>query len=138
MGQRNRNRQGLRGRITNQQLEHIQQNHERPWRAPRLGEILENLPNLDKTPASSAINDVFAAIQDFVDDEFLELCSLHSVSRGEVVILVENPDFVYHMRVAWHFALKEYLERACPGRTIRKIIFKPGRGGARFTPSPEK
>jgi hypothetical protein len=81
-------------------------------------------------PVARAVYEAIFAIADAV---FREHCALERVVGNEVVILVDKPEWLYHIRSEWHARLKQHLRQTCPRAAVRRITFKPGNGGAAFT-----
>lgn len=73
------------------------------------------------------------AILQIVDDRFIRHVRLESVTGGRVILLVDNPDCLYDIRVQWHLPIKEHLEQVFRGMTVRGIVFKRGDKGLSFT-----
>ena len=111
-----------------QQLEWVKANRQPRSRTGAVGDLAQEVLDSQLSHLSRN-NDLLQAICECVDDEFRRSCRLGSVNGNEVEILVNHPDSLYHMRTTWHLPLKEYLERACPRRTIGRITFKQGTGG---------
>ncbi len=117
------------GSISSTQLAWVSKNSKRPDSAVLVGQLAADLVRHGGSGRRTAHADILRAVANYVDDYFRRHCRLAGFQGGELVFLVNQADCLYHVRTAWHLALKEHLERVCPDRTFTKITFKLGDGG---------
>ena len=125
-----RRRQGLDA----DRLEWVHRNRQPRDRTERLGEVTRRL-DLEATGRNSVARRVYAAIDAVVDGRFRRVCRFGEARAGEVVILVTDPDSLYHIRMEWLSVLRERIGQMCPRQAAWRLRFKTGEGGVGFSPS---
>ncbi|MFQ5590601.1 MAG: DciA family protein [Phycisphaerae bacterium] len=68
-------------------------------------------------------------IAEVVDEEFKAHCRLASVHNGRIVINVDQPALVYHMRMRWLELLTAAFSADKAARSIVRVVFEYGEGG---------
>ena len=117
--------------FTDAQLKNVSANRAKKSRIEAIGSVAQRAAEFP--PVNAQALAVREAILALVDDRFIRHCRLESVSGGRVIILVDDPDCLYDIRVQWHLPIKEHLERVLRGMTVRAIVFKRGDQGLSFT-----
>ena len=115
-------------------LEWVHKNRQPRDRTERLGEVTRRI-DLEAAGRNAVARRVYAAIDAVVDGRFRNVCRFGEASAGEVVILVTDPDSLYHIRMEWLSVLRERIGQVCPRQASWRLRFKTGDGGAGFSPS---
>jgi hypothetical protein len=122
-------------RLSDRQLRQVCLSRQPRSRMTAIGALARETLEQARTAANPLRVEVLELLGQVADDEFRRCCTLGDVRRGEVVILVKDPDCLYHIRVTWHLRLKGILERMCRHGVIRGIKFRSGSGGDCFPPA---
>lgn len=108
--------------FTDAQLERIRSNRCWASRLEPIGEVTRRVAA--QTATGNHIDRIRDALDAITDDEFRAHCRLDSVTGGQVLVMVDDADLVYHMRVKWHLPIKEHLEQNLPRMTVRRVVFR--------------
>jgi len=112
-----------------QQLAWIQKNHTCKESVQSVSGVVTRLAGRILESNLESVLSVARALADVVDAGFCEHCRVESITKGCLVINVDDRNHVYPLRMRWHHMLLRKLPIVCRGISVGRIVFRFGTEG---------
>jgi len=123
--------------VNERQLAWVQQNRVPGGRAERVGRTANRVLDGMCTSTVGHLTQLQRVIGAGADEEFRNHCTLGSLRRNVLTVLVDQESLVSAMRLEWFSALGELIATQCRGFYVGDIRFQLGRSELAFNcPEP--
>ncbi len=113
----------------NQHLAWIQKNHTRKEAVQCVSSVVTRLAGRILESNLKSVLSVARALADVVDAGFRKHCRIESITKGCLVINVDDRNHVYPLRMRWHRTLLRELPVVCRSVPVGRIVFRFGTEG---------
>ena len=117
------------GRFQRHHLEWVSRNRTRSPRYQPVGALMQAVADTLRRPPDAELAELASVLPDIVDEDFCRCCRVSRLSRGILEFHVVERGMIYPLRLQWARVIVAELRKAWRGRSISRVVFKPGNRG---------